>query len=223
MAFGDIEERLQPTGLTVRGGFHPEPADGVPGDVGTLVLIGNAGTSMWMAFERDAGAYYASSDPLDDWVRKRLTPIAESLGAVPLFPFGGPPFLPFQRWAQRAEPAYPSPLGMLIHPDYGLWHAYRGALAFAETLDLPPPDARPSPCESCADKPCLVTCPVEVFAGDSYDVSSCVGHLSTRAGADCMEEGCRARRACPVGEDYVYEPARAEFHMQAFRSANRNI
>ena len=26
-----------------------------------------------------------------------------------------------------------SPLGLLIHPDYGLWHGYRGALLFAAT------------------------------------------------------------------------------------------
>ena len=37
----------------------------------------------------------------------------------------------------RAEAVAPSPLGILIHPDYGLWHAYRGALAFAERLALP--------------------------------------------------------------------------------------
>ena len=30
-----------------------------------------------------------------------------------------------------------SPLGILIHPDWGLWHSYRGALAFRERLDLP--------------------------------------------------------------------------------------
>src|SRR4030095_137820 len=49
------------------------------------------------------------------------------------------------RWAMRAEAVAPSPLGILIHPDYGLWHAYRGALAFAERLALPPRGARPLP------------------------------------------------------------------------------
>ncbi len=221
MLFAAIAEELKPTGLILRGGFHPEPADAVPGSVGTLVLVGNAGMAMWQAFAREAGAGSGSGNPLDDWIRERLTGIADDLGAVPLFPFGGPPFLPFQRWAQRAEPTYPSPLGLLIHPDYGLWHAYRGALAFAERIDLPAPDSRPSPCESCADKPCLATCPVEAFSGDGYDVPACVSHLATRAGADCVEDGCRARRACPVGRDFVYAREQAGFHMRAFFAANR--
>ena len=52
-----------------------------------------------------------------------------TVGAAPIYPFGGPPYWPFQRWAQRAEAVFPSPLGILIHPEYGLWHAYRAALA----------------------------------------------------------------------------------------------
>jgi hypothetical protein len=52
-------------------------------------------------------------------------------------------------------------------------------------------------------------------------VAACVGHLETPAGAECMAEGCRARRACPVGTDYRYEPAQAAFHMRAFLAAHR--
>ena len=33
----------------------------------------------------------------------------------------------------------------------------------------------------------------------------------------CMDLGCRARDACPVGRDYRYAPGQANFHMQAFR------
>ena len=28
----------------------------------------------------------------------------------------------------RAEGLKPSPLGVLVHPDFGLWHGYRGAI-----------------------------------------------------------------------------------------------
>lgn len=175
---------------------------------------------MWRAFEAARPAYADDPDPLDAWVRDVLAGIAGDVGATALFPFGGPPYLPFQRWAQRAGPVHPSPLGVLIHPDYGLWHAYRGALAFAERLDLAAPDDRPSPCATCADKPCLSACPVDAFSPDIYDVPACVGHIETAAGTDCLELGCRARRACPVGRDVLYEPAQAEFHMRAFRRAN---
>lgn len=219
--FRDVEATIRKCGLTARGGFHPGVGDGVPGDPESLVLVGNVGPDMWVAFARDRARYADCVNPLDDWVRDRLTVIADDLGATPLFPFGGPPYLPFQRWAQKAEPVHPSPLGVLIHPDYGLWHAYRGALAFREVIDLPAPDVRPSPCQSCVEKPCLTTCPVGAFGPDGYDVPVCVGHLETAAGHDCMALGCRARRACPIGTAHVYEPAQAECHMTAFRGAQR--
>ena len=207
---------LKPHGLIVRGGFHPAADDGVPGDPATLVLVGNAGPAMWRAFE---AVRADSGNPLDDWISDVLSDVAEGLGAVPLFPFGGLPHLPFQRWAQRAEAVTPSPLGVLIHPDYGLWHAYRGALAFAERLDLPLREDRPRPCDTCADKPCLTTCPVAAFGPEGYDVPGCIGHISSPEGADCMDLGCRARRTCPVGQEFIYEPANAAFHMAAFRDA----
>lgn len=221
MLLDDITGVLGATGLVVRGGFHPRDDDGVPGNPGTLVLVGNAGPVMWAAFARDRVSYAEHANPLDAWVRDRLTAIAHDLGATALFPFGGSPFLPFQRWAQKAEPVYSSPLGVLIHPDYGLWHAYRGAFAFDAVLDLPPPDARPSPCESCVEKPCLSTCPVTAFGVGGYDVPACVAHIATADGKDCMTLGCRARRACPVGENYVYGPSQAGFHMDAFHSAQQ--
>ena len=220
-----IEDALRPHGLRLRGAFHPEPGDEVPAlpdgaAVGTLVLAGNAGPAMWTAFAA-MGAAPAGENALDEWSREVLSAAAAALGAHALFPFGGAPWLPFQRWALRAEPVHPSPIGPLIHPRYGLWHAYRGALAFAAPLDLPPREEHPSPCESCAEKPCLTSCPVGAFTVGSYDVPACVGHIAAPAGADCAAEGCRARRACPVGREYRYAPEQAAFHMAAFVRANR--
>lgn len=128
----------------------------------------------------------------------------------------GPPWLPFQRWAMRAEPVTASPLGILIHPDWGLWHSYRGALAFRERLDLPAVPARASPCASCAAKPCLTACPVSAFSTEGYDVAGCRAHIATPAGADCMSGGCLARISCPVGAAHRYTGAQAAFHMRAF-------
>ena len=72
------------------------------------------------------------------------------------------------------------------------------------------------PCDSCSDRPCLSACPVDAFRDGVYDVAACARHLRTEAGADCVEEGCRVRRACPVGVGYAYEPLQAAFHMKAF-------
>jgi hypothetical protein len=145
--------------------------------------------------------------------------LARDLGGAGLFPFGGPPWLPFQRWAQRAEPVFASPLGLLIHPEWGLWHSFRGAIALPGRLDLPEPPAAAHPCESCVGRPCLTACPVGAFRPGGYDVAACAAHIAAPAGADCMDQGCAARRACPVGAGHRYEAEAAGFHMRAFRAA----
>ena len=224
MDLAAIEETIRRAGFTPRGAFHPGEDDGVPPlahgrTAGTLVLAGNAGPAMWRAFAASDMAHDGKADALDRWTRTAVESITAGLGATALFPFGGPPYNPFQRWAQRAEAVFPSPIGPLIHPDYGLWHAYRGALAFAEKLDLATRDDRPSPCESCAERPCLATCPVGAFTGERYMVKDCARYLATEAGEDCMTRSCRARRACPIGRDYTYGPEQSHFHMEAFRKS----
>ena len=224
MDYADLEAALAPLGLIACGGFHPAQGDGVPPmpdgrAAASLVLVGNAGAGLWRHCADAPEFADGGADPLDRWTRRVLEGLAAELGAMALFPFGGPPYLPFVPWAKRSGPVAESPLGILIHPDYGLWHAYRGALAFPEAIALPPRDTRPRPCDRCAEKPCLTACPVHAFTGASYDVAACVKHISTEAGADCMALGCRARRACPVGRDFPYAPPQARFHMDAFRRA----
>ncbi len=222
MDFSKVTEAVQAAGLTVRGGFHPGPDDLVPvsaegGSTATLILLGNAGPAMWQAF---TAARDSNTDRLDDWSREVIGGLAERLGAAALFPFTRP-YLPFQRWAQKAEACHPSPLGMFIHPDFGLWHGFRGALVFDRWFELPAPDLRPSPCDNCSDRPCLATCPVAAFSAQGYDVPACAAHLADQGGVDCMELGCRARLACPAGRDFRYQPAQAAFHMRAFLAARR--
>ena len=208
-------------GLVSRGAMRLEDNErqGALAEVRTLVLAGMAGREGWGAFAASPEARDGADHPLDRWSRRVIEALARGLGAKALFPFGGPPFWPFQQWARRAEPVHPSPIGLLIHPRYGLWHSYRGALAFPEALAIPEPAAVPSPCESCSGRWCLRACPVGAFSGAGYDVAACVGHLESSAGADCMGSGCRARRACPVGAEHAYGPEQADFLMRAFLRA----
>lgn len=216
-----LVQMLAEVGLRPRGGFHPRPEDAVMlGDgrrAATLVLAGAVGGSLWPAFSAAPEAADGAPHPLDRWSVRVLGGVAQALGCEAVFPSDGPPYHPFAAWAQRAEPVAPSPLGLLIHPDYGLWHAYRGALLFSERLALPPVEARPSPCGSCVGRPCLSACPVGAFTGQGYDTAACVGHLDGSAGGDCYRLGCLARAACPVGRTYAYDEAQAVFHMTAFR------
>ncbi|AUX24639.1 hypothetical protein SOCEGT47_051780 [Sorangium cellulosum] len=217
----ELTARCERAGIPLRGGFHPGEGDGVPAagalPAGTLVLLGNAGPSMWRAFSRAREG--APDLALDDWTRTVVSALAAELGATAIFPFTGPPYWPFQRWAQRAEAVYPSPLGILIHPRFGLWHGYRAALVFAERLSLPPREDLPSPCASCVERPCLRACPVSAFSPSGYDVKACIGHLDADPAAECMTRGCQSRRACPVGQEDIYLEEQRRFHMRAFRNA----
>ncbi|MDH3597807.1 MAG: ferredoxin [Rhodospirillales bacterium] len=226
MDIATIERAAAAEGLTLRGAFHPTAADEVPGlpdgrAAGTLVLLGNVGPTLWSAFVVAPEYGDGAPDPLNRWSERVIGALADALDARPLFPFGRPPYRPFVAWAKRAEPVAESPLGMLIHPDHGLWHAYRGALAFAGEIALPAPGRRPRPCDTCATTPCLTGCPVGAFTTEGYDVVACARHVAAPAGADCLELGCRARRACPVGPERHYHPAQARFHMAAFLAARR--
>ena len=212
---------VERAGLVPRGALSltDDERDGALVDARTIVLAGMAGRDGWSAFAASPEASDGFDDPLDRWSRRVIEALARELGAGALFPFGGPPFWPFQQWARRAEPVHPSPIGILIHPRYGLWHSYRGALGFREALDIPELTDVPSPCESCSGRWCLKTCPVGAFSSTGYDVAACAGHLQSAAGADCMDGGCRARRACPVGAEYAYGHEQANFIMRAFLRA----
>ncbi|RMD61918.1 MAG: hypothetical protein D6826_08700 [Alphaproteobacteria bacterium] len=225
-SYDTVAAGLADVGLRARGGFHPLPEDRVPPlpdgrPAATLILVGNVGPDMWRTFAAAPENEDGGSDALDRWTARILDDLAARWGAMALYPFGGPPYRPFIAWAKRAEPVAESPLGILIHPDYGLWHAYRGALAFAAPIALPARAARPRPCDTCTARPCLAACPVGAFRATGYDVAACVNHLVNRAGVECMEGGCLARRACPVGRRHVYEGAQARFHMAAFLRARR--
>jgi hypothetical protein len=226
MGLEQVIDLCQASGLAYRGAFYPESTDSVPPlpdgtSAATLLLAGSIGSAAWPVFAASPEAADGRPDPLDRWSRRIIDGIAAECGAVALYPFGGPPYLPFQLWARKAEPVHASPLGVLIHPDWGLWHSYRGALAFRERLDVPPRDERPSPCDSCVEKPCLSACPVGAFAVGRYDTESCVRHIGAPAGRDCIDLGCRARRACPIGAAHRLAPEQAAFHMRAFRAAVR--
>ena len=195
----------------------PPLADGRP--VRSVVLAGNVGPEMWCTFAA-APEFGSMPDALDRWTARVVGSVAAEMGGEALFPFGGPPYRPFVAWAKRAEPVAESPLGILIHPVYGLWHAYRGALVFADPVDVPTWEERARPCDTCTDKPCLSACPVGAFTNPGYDVSVCTGHISAPAGAACLMHGCQARRACPIGPEFLYAPAQAEHHMRAFLRAN---
>jgi len=151
----------------------------------SMYLIGNQGASMEIIFEKgliDIG----KKNPLDTWTRGVLDDISASLDCPVVYPFEGPPYYPFQRWAVNTGLYFLSPLKLIISPHYGLWQGLRGALLFEEDF-RPPADmhGETSPCETCRERSCLKTCPVSAFSEERYDVVGCARYLDSEPGKEC--------------------------------------
>ena len=226
-----IAATLTTDGLILAGAFHLEADDPamlsdrqsptvISSQTKTVALIAHVGSTLWSSFKMSDALADGQPHPLDRWSRERASELAAQHDAAVVMPSDGPPYYPFQRWARRATGAQPSPIGLLIHPTYGLWWALRAALVFDREIALGafagPEQAPLAACDTCNDKPCLKACPVSAFTVDGYDVAACRSHVRSPEGEACARGGCLARRACPVSHDLAYETEHATFHMDAF-------
>lgn len=226
MTIAEISRHLAAHGLILRGGFAFEDGEDVPaGAAGAraVLLVGHGGATIWPHFQTWLELQPAGlANPLDMWSRQVIGAVADRVGARAVSP-SDRPYLPFQQWAMRAEALRPSPLGILMHPAFGLWHAYRGALLFEDQetagkiRDLA---SRVQPtvhlCDGCDGKPCLHACPVDAYSASGFAYGRCLGHVRSAAGAACRENGCLDRNACPYGASYRYGAAQQAFHMASF-------
>ena len=227
---GDVERELASRGLILRGGFAFEQDEDAPaGPAGApalaALLVGQRGAEPWPHFQqwlqRQSGTV---ANPLDTWSREIIASVARRFGARAVSP-SDKPYLPFQQWAMRAEGLRPSPLGILMHPDYGLWHAYRGALLF-DTQDAAAAIAGMNQhahipihlCDRCDGKPCLKSCPVDAYDGRGFNYADCLSHVRSEQGRPCRDDGCLDRNACPYGLEWRYPADVQRFHMAAFAS-----
>ena len=217
MTFAEIERLAQLHGLAIVGAFHPVPEDLLPEGTATLILLGPDGPEMWEAFQAAPEVKDGAPNPMDRWSRRVITEIAKDLSGTAYFPFAGPPYSPFQRWATSGEGASPSPVSMQASARRGLWASYRGAVGLPQKLALPTRSIQ-SPCLGCS-APCQTACPVAAFAGGNYDVPTCTRHVLSGSGAECLD-GCLVRRACPAGARINLPTAQRQFHMAAFLAAN---
>lgn len=217
----DIAAALNEHGLTLRGGFVFEEGDDAPFGLSarpakSVLLVGQAGAASWPHFLRwRLSQPEGLKNPLDTWSREVIGEVAAEFGARSVSP-SDKPYLPFQQWAMRAESLMPSPLGILMHPEYGLWHAYRGALLFDAEIEVEAPQKPIHLCDLCDGKPCLKSCPVEAYSSAGFAYQECLGHVHGAIGGPCRTGGCLDRNACPFGVAYRYPAEVQAFHMASF-------
>lgn len=215
MNWDAINAHAQAYHLNILGGFHPSADDGTPHGCQTLLLLGPDEPKFWPAFTGAAEYNDGTPDPLDRWSTRVVGALAQELRASALFPFGGAPYHPFYSWALRSGRIHASPINFLVHDTAGLFVSFRAALCLSDKIQLP--DTPSKPCTTCTDKPCETACPVGALTQTGYDVVACKGYLDTGPGADCINNGCAVRRACPVSQGFGRIPAQSAFHMRAFK------
>lgn len=198
--------------LDIFGAFHAGDGDGCA--PGTMILLYPHEPGFWKHVQSEPEFRDDAPDPLDRWSARVIGRLASDLGGEAHFPFTGPPYAPFIAWALRTGRAWQSPVGMLVHDRAGLMISLRGAILLPEWLNLPRPP-RQSPCTSCT-KPCLSACPVGALGTEPYDVPACHDFLDSPGGADCLSQGCRVRRACPISQGLQRDPAQSAHHMRHF-------
>ena len=241
-----LSAMAQEHGLALRGYVHDTALKFFPHPT-LIFLVGSVGDGFFHFFKKspEYQEYLQANpdikpslNPLNEWSRRILAIMQEqyaNLGGLAVSPSDGPPYFPFQQAAIAAGRGRltPSPIGLLIDNEYGLWHAYRGALVLhdIDNVDIsysPPRDQScpTSPCENCDDKPCLNACPVKAFKGiddispsnifAQYDKARCHKYLRDDKDKTCFQTACHARAACPIAPNLRYRPDVAQFFMQAF-------
>ncbi|MCR9157960.1 MAG: ferredoxin [Rhodobacteraceae bacterium] len=214
MTLNELDALARAVGLAVRGAFHSTAEDLAPNDTQTLVLLGPDEPNFWDVFSTSTEYQDGLPHSLDRWSKRVSATIAEPLNATTIFPYDGPPYPPFIKWAHLSEANWSSPVGLLVNRTAGLFISFRVALALTERLGLPARED--SPCLTCDTRPCETACPVGALAQEQdYDVPACFDHIRSPEGATCRD-GCLVRRACPISEQFGRSMEQSAFHMRAF-------
>lgn len=204
----------------------PYRTDSIASGARSIVVIGNGGGAFWDAFQHHAKenpGWMTRDNPLDDFTRvvieRELGPILRGVAHTIVYPFmSGGPTLNFMEAGKAAGLSGPSILGVMVHPVYGPWIAFRAAILLSESIDAPGEACGFDPCPSCIARTCISACPAEaVSLGGGWDIPKCLTHR-VEMEADCAPR-CHARAACVLGPQHRYPDEELAYHqMRALRS-----
>jgi len=219
-----LKSDLETAGLNLCTAFSAEYlADSMPelallSETQHLLLIGNYGNVLWQVMPKE---YLTQEHPVDGYTADCITRLLQdrlSAGSWSLLFPQNPSVVSvsLQALGRLAGWHYPSPLGIGINQNTGLWFAYRAVVALNVALEdvlmQRMPDAE-SPCISCEYRPCLTACPAGALeVGKPPDLSACVSHRVT-AESSCAST-CVARVACPVATQWQYKSDQLAYYYE---------
>lgn len=186
----------------------------------SIVVIGNGGAGLWSAFTAHAArnpGWMSRENPLDDFTRDAIDSVvsaARATGArcTPVYPFVGEgPKLNFMELGKLVGLAGPSIIGVVVHPTYGPWIAFRAALLIDAEIDVPGLALAFDPCPSCTVRSCISACPASaVTFSAGWDIPRCLTHR-VETEADCANR-CHARVGCVLGPEHRYPDDELAYH-----------
>ena len=198
-------------------------------DAQSIVVIGNGGGAFWDGFKAHADAHPAWRDrshPLNDFTRELISNeivpkvIGQGVSCTPAFPFVGEATLNFIGLGKLAGLGGPSILGVLIHPVYGPWIAFRAALLLDVPLDHSGDAADFDPCPRCLPRSCIAACPASAVRFPAgWDIPACLTHR-IEVEADCASR-CHSRVACVIGPEHRYPDDELAYHHRRALTAMR--
>ena len=194
----------------------------------SIIVIGNGGGAFWKAFKRHAdenAGWTARDNPLDDFTRmvveRDVAPALakSSLSYTIIYPFmSSGPTLNFMEAGKAAGLSGPSILGVVVHPVYGPWIAFRAAILVNELLNAPGEGRGFDPCPSCEVRSCISACPAgAVGVEKGWDIPKCLTHR-VEVEPDCAPR-CHARAGCVLGPEHRYPDDELAYHqMRSLRA-----
>ncbi|MCO4773420.1 MAG: hypothetical protein KDA24_25530 [Deltaproteobacteria bacterium] len=211
-AIHEALQRVAAAGLNVQAVMHSRRVTHVLEglDVAswpTLLLFGSTGSALWDALT--AANWLERPDPVDSWCGTRLASLRDSLPCRGVFVFPSRAPVDVVALGRAAGWAHPTPLGLGMHPEHGLWVGYRGALLLDTSLPERGVIAAPSPCEECRDTPCVTECLGQAVEPGGLLIDTC---FTQRLAPSPCATRCASRLACPVGAEHRYSDPQIAHH-----------
>ncbi len=196
----------------------------------SIVVIANGGGALWSALKSHAGKnpeWWNREHPLDDFTRQvienEIAPVVRDGGTrcTIVFPFmSGRATLNFVELGKAAGVAGPSLLGVVVHPRFGPWIAFRAALLVDQVVDEPGEACGFDPCPACTAKSCIAACPANAIESPKgWDIPRCLTYR-IESEQDCATR-CHARVACVLGPEHRYPDDELAHHQSRALAAMR--
>jgi len=181
-----------------------------PGDENRVILIGHGGGRLWQSLDQ---AHWQHTDPIDNFshaaAQRFCQQVLQGYRHQIIYPGTHPVAL--QQLGSAAGWHSDSPLGLGIHPHWGLWFAYRAVILTDAALPEIRQPRPPAACDQCPDQPCISHCPSRALSpAGQIDMSRC-GNYRLEVDSPCSDR-CLSRLACPVAGEHRYTLEQINYH-----------